>query len=359
MNKRVKETGKRLFRRLNSLSLITFFFLILAGGIVRSTGSGMGCPDWPKCFGKAIPPTKVEQLPKDYKEEFLHMRLEKNQRLASMLNSLGFEELAFKIENDAAIKMEEDFNVFKTWTEYINRLIGALIGLWVLFATIMSFSYSKEKPVIPVLAVATLVLLLFQAWMGSVVVSTNLLPGTISVHMILAIVIGALIISNWVNSRPVSLVTSFEVNKVMILLVITFIFSIIQLLLGVQVREEVDMLIKQDEGNRKLVPSMLGGIFSIHKIFSMFVVAGVAVLFIITRKSLRNFLNNRITFLVFLIGLEIIAGITLSKFGLPKFAQPLHLLLGVSIILFQWYLIAVVTKNNRRNKLQRDSISNR
>jgi cytochrome c oxidase assembly protein subunit 15 len=166
--------SERRFVRLNLITIIITLLLILAGGIVRSTGSGMGCPDWPKCFGQYVPPTSVTQLPAGYEQKLLAGRIEKNERFARTLEKMGKVELAAKIREDKSILVTGEFNAAQTWTEYGNRLMGAITGFFLLGLAVFSFTYRKTGKRVIVLSIANLFLVAFQAWLGSIVVSTNL-----------------------------------------------------------------------------------------------------------------------------------------------------------------------------------------
>ncbi len=176
--------NEKRFVRISFITICSLFLLILAGGIVRSTGSGMGCPDWPKCFDQWVPPTTEAELPANYREQYLQKRIAKNERFANTLENVGLDSTAKQLRNDPSVMKVENFDVFNTYTEYINRLIGALTGLFMLLMLWASISIIKQHPKAFMLSVMVLILTLFQAWFGSIVVSTNLVSWTITVHMV-------------------------------------------------------------------------------------------------------------------------------------------------------------------------------
>src|SRR6185312_15227248 len=77
-------------------------------------------------------------------------------------------DLARRIRGDKSILVPEEFNAAKTWTEYVNRLLGATSGLFLLLTAWLSFSYRNDHKLIPFLAVLNLILVGFQGWLGSI-----------------------------------------------------------------------------------------------------------------------------------------------------------------------------------------------
>ena len=103
------------FRKLAFWTVAAVYFLILVGGFVRASGSGMGCPDWPQCFGSWIPPLNESQLPADYQEIY------------------------------GASYGDTRFNPVKTWIEYVNRLVGVAIGILIIVTFLSSLSLARAR----------------------------------------------------------------------------------------------------------------------------------------------------------------------------------------------------------------------
>jgi cytochrome c oxidase assembly protein subunit 15 len=342
----------RLFRTLLKASLAMTFAVILAGGIVRTTGSGMGCPDWPKCFGQWIPPTSDAALPADYKEHYIEIRREKNAKLADRLAPMGFAELAERIRNDQSIYEETGFVWQRTWTEYVNRLAGALLGLVLLLTFFSSFFYWQKSRRVVLTIVGIIIVTGFQGWLGSIVVSTNLLPGTITVHMLFAFVIIAGLMQVYVKTSPGRrMMASFAMNDTMRYAVgVLLVLTIVQVVLGTQVRQQVDSIAKElDMAQRELWVERLGTVFLIHRSFSLLLLAGHLWLFYQVMRHLRHyFVVYRATawLMVFILA-EVVTGIVLSYLNMPRAAQPLHLLFSCMIVGAQTYLLFVFFSRRR------------
>jgi cytochrome c oxidase assembly protein subunit 15 len=333
------------YRRLSGITVVAVYFLILVGGIVRSTGSGMGCPDWPKCFGSVIPPTSVDQLPANYQEIYLQKRLAKNDRFVATLSNLGFKETANQLANDKSIQVEEEFNATKTWIEYINRLIGVVIGLLILATLVKSFSLWSQDKWIPITAFLALVLVAFTGWIGSIVVSTNLLAWMITVHMLLALALVAVLLYS--HRRAARLITEHQATnpmpkKIFWLLLVAMVLMLIQVVLGTQVREGIDR-VSFAMGNmlREEWVGSVGLVFLVHRSFSLVLLAVHVIYFVWAFKFTSR--NTSISYwnqsLLLLLVVEIASGIGMAYFGLPAYLQPIHLLFGSMILGVQFILM--------------------
>ena len=347
----VSKSEKR-FIRLNLVTIIVTLLLILAGGIVRSTGSGMGCPDWPKCFDQYIPPTSLEELPANYQEKYVAQRIAKNERFAKTLEKMGKAHLADSIRHDESILIPESFNVSKTWTEYINRLMGAVTGVLLIGLTIYSFAFRKSASRIIVLSFINLIVVGFQGWLGSIVVSTNLMPWIVTVHMLLALVILAILIYTYnyakqLNEQPTVVMERVVWLKLIILL--SIVASVFQIVLGTEVREAIDAIAKRLVFNdRDTWVGQVGKMFSYHRDMALVVL----ILNGLVYKLVKDRFNGKASALgvansmgiVLLI--QIATGLILSNFALPPYAQALHILFSTILFSLQYYLYLMVYRTS-------------
>ncbi len=197
-------------------SIIVIYLIIVAGAVVRMTGSGMGCPDWPKCFGYWIPPTEQVELdfsPETPYKEGMVIIVDQELQVAKADFSTGqtYNPLNWKAytKHDYSV-----FNVYHTWTEYINRLIGALGGVVVLIMFLFSLRYIKKRPRLTILSFVSVLSMGIQAVIGKIVVDTNLSPALITFHMIAALLIVGLLIYLLHEVKPIDY--SFKSNKKMV-----------------------------------------------------------------------------------------------------------------------------------------------
>ncbi len=351
----VPKSEKR-FIRLNLITIVVTLLLILAGGIVRSTGSGMGCPDWPKCFDQYIPPTSAEQLPADYKEKYVAERVVKNERFAKTLDKLGKGHLADSIRHDESILQPETFNVAKTWTEYLNRLMGATTGFLLVGLVVYSFTYRKTAKRIVVLSWLNLVVVAFQAWLGSIVVSTNLVPWIVTVHMLLALVILAILVYTYNYAQQMHKAATIVMAKVLwlkILIFLAIVVSVLQIVLGTEVREAVDAVSKAlMYTDRESWLIKVGKIFSYHRDSAIIVL----ILNIFIYKIVKDRFNGKATALMVansiavVLIIQIVTGLILSNFALPPYAQALHILFSTLLFSLQYYLYLLVYKTDTYNQ---------
>jgi len=344
--------SEQLFIRINFITIIVTLMVILAGGIVRSTGSGMGCPDWPKCFDRYIPPTDISQLPANYKQKYVEGRLKKNEKFAKYLESMGKAELADRIRHDKSITIPEEFNPTKTWVEYVNRLVGVLAGLFLLLTFVYSFIYKKSAKRIIVLSLLNIFVVGYQAWLGSIVVSTNLAQWVVTVHMLLALVILAISIYTYNYAKQLNKTPSVIMYRILWLkgfLLFTVLISILQIVLGTEVRESVDVVAKSlATGLRDTWISKLGAIFSYHRDLAILVIICNAIVYkmVIDRFSGKAapLLTARCILVTLLI--QLLSGFALAYLAFPPAAQAVHILFSTLLFSLQFYLYLLVYRTS-------------
>jgi cytochrome c oxidase assembly protein subunit 15 len=286
------------FQRLALWTTAATYFLILVGGLVRASGAGLGCPDWPRCFGSWIPPASAADLPPQF---------------------------------DVS-----QFNPTLMWTEYLNRLLGVTVGLLILATTISAWRRHRYQPRIVWTVTVALLLTAFQGWLGGRVVAHELAAWIVTVHMIVALVIVQLLLFATVDSiSRVNLGTLFSRGFPALALIV---LTLIQIGFGTQVRGAVDSAL--DAGTaRDLALGSVGRLDYLHRDLAFAVLAGASVLCLsILSRRLAPPLPRWSLIVLALALLQVALGAFMAYGSLLPAAQVAHLtvaslLLGAETVL--------------------------
>lgn len=341
---------KKYFLTAAKTSLILVYFVIIAGALVRMTGSGMGCPDWPKCFGYYIPPTDIAELTWSPNREFeAGQVIIKDESLLVAKDDFTtgetFDATHWRpyTKHDYAI-----FNPMHTWIEYLNRLCGALAGIAVFIMAFFSFGFRKTKSSITWLSWITVFMMGFQAWLGATVVYSVLNPVKITVHMVVALLIVAVILYIIRKANPV--ISNFKSDTLFKnLLIVSLVLTLVQVVLGTQVRQYVDSQVKllgYDQMHLILENPELS--FYFHRSFSFLVFGLNAFLWFRNRKLQLGF--YKINWVIILILVEVLSGIAMYYFDFPFGSQTVHLVIASFLFGAQFYLMIESRRKNPVNE---------
>lgn len=326
------------FNKIAKTALVLVYLVIIAGALVRMTGSGMGCPDWPKCFGYYIPPTDVKELTWAENRVFKKgMVIIKDEKLLvakeDCLTGKTFDALQWEpyTKHDYAI-----FNPMHTWIEYINRLVGALAGIACFIMAVASFKQWKKDKKITLLSWLVVFLMGFQGWLGATVVYSVLNPLKITIHMVMALVIVAVIL--YIIHLAYSKVNTTVFNAMFRnVLWLTLIMTLIQVVLGTQVRQFVDEQVKSGIENQTLWLSKPNISFYFHRSFSIVVL--LANLYLYLRNKRLNLGFNKMNWVMILLIIEIVSGMMMYYAHFPFGSQSVHLVLASILFGIQFYMI--------------------
>jgi heme a synthase len=236
------------FQRLALWTTATTYLLILVGGLVRASGAGLGCPDWPRCFGSWIPPASAASLPPQFDPS--------------------------------------QFNPTLMWTEYVNRLLGVTVGFLILATAISAWRHHRHQPRILWTAIAAFLLVGFEGWLGGRVVMHGLAPWIVTAHLIVAIVIVQLLLYATFEAFAREAHKAPVVRKAPMVIGFLIALTLIQAAFGTQVRSRIDTVV--DTGvSRDAALGMVGRLDYLHRdlAFAVLIGATMLTLWLLSRRS--------------------------------------------------------------------------
>ncbi|MFM7202188.1 MAG: COX15/CtaA family protein [Myxococcota bacterium] len=279
------------------LTTLATYFLIMVGALVRAAGAGMGCPDWPRCFDRWIPPTDVSQVP-------AHI--------------------------DPAL-----FNVTLAWIEYINRLIGVMIGIFIFVTLVLALRHYRKVGRVLWPTVAAFVGVVFEGWLGSLVVRYHLDPHFVTLHLLVALGVVSLLLYATVcaffpEGKPLANLPA-EREQLGVASRGVLAYALLHVGVGAWLRGDLEVVAEQQPMlARGAWIDQVGFTDPLHRLMSFILLALIVWLFVWVRRKFREtpWLVRTASFCLGLVVVQLIVGLVLAELALPPAAQVLHLLLA-------------------------------
>ena len=311
------------FQKVAAAATIALIVLIFVGAIVRASGSGLGCPDWPTCWGCLIPPTSVEDV------DFENLDLERFQR------------------HNAEVTIESlraEFNPVHVWVEYLNRLTAMPVGMLTLAVFVMSFRFRKLRPSVFWASGFALFLVLFNAWLGMKVVKSGLTPGVITLHMAAAMlmlcVLVYVVFAGGEEGGRFLLIKPERRRLIRGLVLALFALTLLEGVMGSQVREKTDALshAHANEPRSEWVEELeQSWVYLAHRSFSWFLVAlGV---FFFQKSRGAGDLGRAPAIVLWILLAQMVLGVLMAFANVPPPAQVLHVGLSAILVATLFYLL--------------------
>lgn len=311
------------FQKLAAAALVSVLVLIFVGATVRVTGAGLGCPDWPKCWGCFIPPWKVEQV------DISKINLEKFQR--------KYERMGGDPEMLTEERILESFNPRHVWTEFINRLFSLPVGLFSVATMIAAFGVPRGRRIVWWTSLASLLLVLINAWMGARVVYSGLSPGVLTTHMALAmLLIGLLSFTVWRGAeRPKSLaLRSGGLGPIRLWVILLLLLVVAEGIMGTQIREMTDEMAKSHDGEPReqwISELETSGLYLAHRSFSWAILVVTVLAFWITRRATAGTPGLAAKVVLAMVLVQMVLGVVMAQIHIYAAVQVLHV--GLAAVL--------------------------
>lgn len=313
-------------------ALVSTLILIFVGAIVRVTGAGMGCPDWPTCWGQLIPPTKVEQV------EFEKLDIAKFQRKAERM---GRDPATISVES-----LRAEFNPRHVWTEFINRLFSLPVGLFSLLTVYGALRWYGHRLSVVFAAWLALLLVLVNAWMGARVVYSGLAPGVLTLHMAMAFLL--ILVQTWIVWRAADepwrpqFSAGMAVGRLRLSVGLLFVIVVAEGIMGSQVRELTDAMSKhlsvpRSEWGDALESSWL---YLTHRSFSWLILLVTVYAWRLSSRHRTTLMHLAEKLVAGIVLMQMVLGVVMSQIHIYGWVQVLHVGLAAFLISgnFFWLL---------------------